>query len=181
MGVEDHTIEGICDDEDREVAPTELQRGDEFAEDLTRLITTEDRLGGESYEVLWAVATLARLILEEEDKATIPVVEGLPLCDDVLQSMVRRLFASTEYAEDVVATTRGGKDRLLLLLRGDELLRLRQILSLSEVGEAVLCIEATEHCHCCRISTHDELFVRRLTWADIKGTHIHQHAPTSQT
>ena len=67
LRVEDYTIEGISDDKDREIACTELQRGDEFAEDLTRLITTEDRLGGESYEVLWAVATLAGLVLEEED------------------------------------------------------------------------------------------------------------------
>ena len=39
---EDHAVEGVCDDEDREVACTELHVRDELGEDRTLVIKTED-------------------------------------------------------------------------------------------------------------------------------------------
>ena len=72
---EDHAVEGVSDDEDREVTSTELHIRDELGEDRTLVIKTEDCTLGKTCEVLWTVAALARLILEEEYKVTAPELE----------------------------------------------------------------------------------------------------------
>ena len=178
---EDHAVEGVCDDEDGEVTSTELHIRDELGEDRTLVIKTEDCTLGKTCKVLWTVAALARLILEEEDEATAPVLEDFTLCDDVLQRMVRRLFASPEDAEDIVATACRREDGLFLTSGGCELLGLRQVLSFTIVGVEILCIEATEDCYSRGVATHKELLIGRLPCLDIEGAHIHQDATARQT
>ena len=104
------------------------------------------------------------------------MLEDFTLCDDVLQRMVRWLFACPEDTEDIVATACRREDGLLLACGSCELLGLRQILSFSIVGIEVLSIEATEDCYSRGVTTHEELLIGRLTSLDIKGAHVHQDA-----
>ena len=74
---EDHAVEGVSDDEDREVACTELHIRDELGEDRALVVETEDCPLGKTCEVLWTVAALARLILEEELQGYAPSARRL--------------------------------------------------------------------------------------------------------
>ena len=53
---EDHAVEGVSDDEDREVACTELHIRDELGEDRTLIIKTEDCTLRKACEVLGTVS-----------------------------------------------------------------------------------------------------------------------------
>ena len=57
------------------------------------------------------------------------MLEDFTLGDDILKRMVRRLFSSSEDAEDIVAAACRREDGLFLTSGGCELLSLRQILS----------------------------------------------------
>ena len=104
MGDEDHTIEGVGDDEDGQVTCTELHIRDQLREDLPLSIQAKDSTLRKANKVIGTIATLAGLVLEEEDQATSPVLEDFTLSDDILECMVRGLFSCSEDTEDIVPT-----------------------------------------------------------------------------
>ena len=94
------------------------------------------------------------------------MLEDFTLGDDVLEGMVRRLFASSEDTEDVVASACGREERTLLRLCYRDVGGLSQRLSLSEVAVEVLRIEAPENSYSGGVSTHHEGFVSGLACRD---------------